>query len=224
MHAIVWLEPDRLREVGDGAKKFALIEPGFRAIAKGGEEIGIETNRLAVIGDRTLDVLLDMPGDATQVIEVGILESELDCGIEVGEGVVGFAYFFQGDYPSAIADLQRVIERDPHHFQSSTHVIFRFLARVRSGQDGRPELETHSSRQFGSDRLYDLYLGKGPAEAALKASRDRCEAEFHVGAWYLISGNRDAARRHLQAASDAECRQSHPHHRAAAVELKRMGK
>ena len=195
-----------------------------RAIADYGEAIRLDRNFFPAYRDRA-QALLERNEFKRAIADLTeLLRLQPNDNTHLANR--GYAYFFLGDYPAAVADLDRMIKIDPHDTFSSTHAFFRYLARLRTKQDGRAELAAHTSRAYGSDRLYDLYLGKGTPEAALESppgTIDRCRQEFHVGAWYLISGNRDSARRHFQAASDAECRQAQPHQRAAAVELTRMG-
>ena len=132
----------------------------------------------------------------------------------------GFAHFLDGDYPRAIADLAQAIARQPEPYP----VLWRYLARSRAGGDGMAELAAAAVELKSKAWPYpvvEFYLGKRSAEdmaAAAPGAEDRCEAQFYVGEWRLVRGDRMKAKEALEAAK-ATCPQSFYEYDGAVAEL-----
>jgi tetratricopeptide (TPR) repeat protein len=136
----------------------------------------------------------------------------------------------KGDFASAADDLGHATDLAKSVAATNgsfPHVIiYRYLARARLGEDAVPELRTNASLMAHKSwpvPMIELYLGGRSPEDALAAAGtpgDHCEAEFYVGEWNLVHGNRDAAKQHLKAAVDT-CPHSFGEYLIAAAELKR---
>src|SRR5262249_58557600 len=53
---ILWIEPDRLGEIGDGAVELTLVAPGAAAVVEIVGGVWIEPGRLGVVGDGAVEV------------------------------------------------------------------------------------------------------------------------------------------------------------------------
>ena len=102
-----------------------------------------------------------------------------------------------------------------------------YLASVRAGENrerARDELAQAAAKLEGSEwpiPLVDLYLGKRSFDAALgEASKpeERCEAQFYIGQWHLVRGNRAPALNALRTAVDT-CPKDFVEYQGAVVEL-----
>jgi lipoprotein NlpI len=108
-------------------------------------------------------------------------------------------------------------------------MLFRYLARARGGANATAELEANASRLKSKAWPYaaiELYLGRRSTEATLDAAgktAERCEAEFYIGEWHLIRGEREQARPRLQKAIDS-CPKGFVEYIAGVAELKRLAK
>jgi len=137
----------------------------------------------------------------------------------------GYAYFAQGDFTSAAADMLRAVEARDEIYP----MLFRYLARARGGQNATAELEANATRLRSKAWPYatiELYVGRRSPEATVDAAvnvEERCEAEFYIGQWHLVRGEREQARPRLQKAIDS-CPKSYIEHIAGVAELKRLAK
>jgi hypothetical protein len=67
-------------------------------------------------------------------------------------------------------------------------------------------------------------LGRRSPEATLSATdrpEDRCEAQFYIGEWYLLRGEKEPATKALRAAADT-CPRDFIEYSGAVAELKRL--
>jgi tetratricopeptide (TPR) repeat protein len=124
----------------------------------------------------------------------------------------GVARLYLRRTEAAIQDFATAVRLRP---SDAYAVIWLHLARVRAGQDDRPELARNAARV---DRakwpgpLVDRYLGTSSDDsvrgAALsnggaKAKRKRaCEAEFYLATFDLEQSAREEAQQHLRAAAE----------------------
>ncbi|MDB5516984.1 MAG: hypothetical protein JWQ17_3742, partial [Tardiphaga sp.] len=135
----------------------------------------------------------------------------------------GYTRFYRGDFADAAADLSRVAPMDGYPYPG----LFRFLAQSRAGQTVS-DIESLTQRMKGRDWPYavlELYLGRSDPAAALAAAQkneERCEAQFYVGEWQLVQGDRAAARQRLEEAV-AICPKSFIEYTGAQAELRRLG-
>jgi tetratricopeptide (TPR) repeat protein len=137
----------------------------------------------------------------------------------------GFLYFSAGNFAAAAADFQRAIALKDDLYPA----LFRYLALSRGGQSASAALEADVSRLKSKDWPYavaELYLGRSTPEAlhaAASNADEKCEAEFYVGQWHLVRGEREQARPLLQGVVD-RCSKELIEHAAAAAELRRWDK
>ena len=135
----------------------------------------------------------------------------------------GFVHFLTADYPQATADLAQAIAGLPEPYP----MLWRYLARARAGGDGTGELATAAGRLKTKAWPYpivEFYLGKRSAEdmaAAATGAEERCEAQFYLGEWRLVRGDRAKAKEALEAAK-ATCPASFYEYDGAAAELARI--
>jgi tetratricopeptide (TPR) repeat protein len=136
---------------------------------------------------------------------------------------VGYARFYKGDFKDAAAALLRAIELKDDIYP----MLFRFLARSRSGENAASELEANAARLKTKEWPYaviDLYLGRRQPDATLAAAvkpDDRCEAYFYVGQWHVLKDNKADAEAALKTALDT-CPKTFIEYAAAVAEWKRL--
>jgi tetratricopeptide (TPR) repeat protein len=136
----------------------------------------------------------------------------------------GTANFEKGEFLNAASDLLHAVEikDDPYL------LLWRYIARGRTGQDGATELAVGAGRLTSKDwpfALVELYLGKRSPEeirAATLKPHEMCEAAFFVGQFQLLRGNRADARPALQAATEI-CPKRLVEYDGAVAELRRLG-
>jgi tetratricopeptide (TPR) repeat protein len=135
----------------------------------------------------------------------------------------GYTRFYRGDFAEAAADLSRIAPVDGYPYPG----LFRFLAQSRAGQ-AASDLEPLAQRMKTRDWPYamlELYLGRSDPTAALAAAQkpeERCEAQFYVGEWQLVQGDRITARQRFEEAVGI-CPKSFIEYTGAQAELKRIG-
>jgi len=126
-----------------------------------------------------------------------------------------------GNFTGAAEDLLRANDLADDAYG----MLWRFLARGRSGQDGAPELSANAARLKAKDWPYpviDFYLGgRSNAEMRGAAQKDteKCEADFYTGEWNALKGG--DAKTPLQAAVD-KCPKDYIEYQGAVAELKRL--
>ncbi|HUI97687.1 MAG TPA: tetratricopeptide repeat protein, partial [Xanthobacteraceae bacterium] len=134
----------------------------------------------------------------------------------------GALHFYLGDFVAAADDLGRVAQSEP---DDPYAMLWTYLAAAR-GDAERAErrlAQAATQARLGWPRpVLDLFLGGRTVAATLAAADDapqRCEAEFYVGEWQLLRGDRTAAADALRAAVDA-CPKSFVESKGAQAELK----
>jgi lipoprotein NlpI len=136
----------------------------------------------------------------------------------------GIAQFEKGEFLGAASDLLHAVEivDDPYM------MLWRYLARGRTGQDGSAELSVGAARLTSKDwpfALIEVYLGRRTPDeirtAALKPN-ETCDAAFYIGQWYVLRGNRAEGRSALQAATEI-CPKNLAEYDVALAELRRLG-
>lgn len=135
----------------------------------------------------------------------------------------GDAYFYEGDFTAAAADLLRA-----NNLKADAYaMLWLFLARSRAGQDGAAELSANAAQLRARDWPYpviDFYLGRRTLDeirAAATTSGQRCEVTFYSGEWHLLRGEKATARTMLQNAVDT-CPKNFIEYAGALAELKRL--
>jgi len=148
---------------------------------------------------------------------------ELEPGLLAALRPIGVDWFGQGEFALA-AELMRIGEgpADAHA------VLYRFLARARGGAEAGAELAANAAKVANKAWPYpliELFLDERSPHNALAIAglrpHERLEAHFHIGQWYLLHGNRKAAKANLRLVAAR-----YPHHlpecKIARSELKRL--
>lgn len=122
--------------------------------------------------------------------------------------------------------MTSVVQRSPTDAYAA---MWRYMARVRAGRpDAAAELETAAAKLKQDQWPFpavELLLGRKTPEAVLAAAAkpdDRCEAQFYIGMWHALRGDRKAAAEPLKAALET-CPKSFVEYLGAKVELARVG-
>jgi lipoprotein NlpI len=135
----------------------------------------------------------------------------------------GLALFYRGDFKAAATDLQDALDIADDAYA----LLFLYLARTKAGEHAILELETRASKlrsQQWPAAIIELYLGRLTVDSALAAAATPdalAEAQFYLGEWQLLLGNRAEAKAALQAAAQS-CPRWFIEHTAAIAELKRL--
>ena len=125
----------------------------------------------------------------------------------------GQVHYLNGDYAAAIADFERA-NRAVNGFA----MLWLYMARARSGADGRAELEADAKRLRSEDwpfQLVDYFLGRRSADKILTGMgvqritridpAIRCQSQFYVGTWHLLRKERQQAAAAFKEATASEC-------------------
>ena len=119
----------------------------------------------------------------------------------------GSLRFHLGQYSEAARDFQHSLRLIPHDAYA---VLWLYLARQRSGIDGRAELADHAGRLALTrwpGPVVALFLGDASPSEVLKAMRHdderrqrerECEAFFYLGEYHLLRGDVELAARFLR--------------------------
>jgi tetratricopeptide (TPR) repeat protein len=137
----------------------------------------------------------------------------------------GIAYSAKQDYGDALTSLADAVRLDP---KSAVSVLWLYLVRARSNAEAAAaELETNAKNLKLPDWPYaavELFLGRQTPETTLAAATkpdERCQAQFYVGEWHLLQGNRPAAEMALETAVDS-CPKTLMEYDVARAELRRL--
>ena len=141
----------------------------------------------------------------------------------------GAALFCKGDFSSAASDL----EHSQSLFAGPYTAIWLYLARMRSGIDGKAELTSNAKALDGKKwpaPVIALYLGKADPRTVISQAADpdakklknqSDEANFYVGEWYLLRNDKAQALSFF-----ALVQKSHPNnlleYTSAVSELQRL--
>jgi tetratricopeptide (TPR) repeat protein len=136
----------------------------------------------------------------------------------------GYLHFYAGEFAAAADDLARVLMAEP---DDTYAMLWSFLATARAGistDDVRLERSASGGQTDWPVPVIELMLGRRIAEATLAAAgtpAQQCEAQFYVGEWKLLRGDRSGAAAAWQAAVD-RCPRSFIEYKGARAELKRL--
>ena len=106
-------------------------------------------------------------------------------------------------------------------------MLWRYLARTRTGDSSAKELTANAARLKNKDWPYpvvEFYLGQRSAvemSSAATKPEERCEAQFYLGEWHLLRGNRTQAVESLRTAVNT-CPKTFYEYDGALAELKRL--
>jgi len=168
-------------------------------------------------------VVYEMKGDLDRALADHTKAIEIDPTNDVSWRHLALARYRGGDFKGAAADLLRSLELEDDVYA----MLLRYLARARSGETAEAELEANAGRLKDKAWPYaviELYLGKRSPAATIDAaakSDDRCEAQFYVGEWHLLKGNKTEAAAALRIAVDT-CPKTFTEYTTAVFELKRL--
>src|SRR5664280_583354 len=117
---------------------------------------------------------------------------------------LGIANIYAGHFSEAQQDLSQYLDpKDPYS------VVWLYLARAKSGTDGKDELKTNAAALDLSKwpgPVIKLYLGQNTPEDVLHAagsdSGQRCEYSFYVGEYRALRGERPEALALFRSASN----------------------
>lgn len=155
---------------------------------------------------------------------------EIDPHLALAYKARGRTRYYKGEFALATTDLARSLELKPDAYTP----IWLFLARTRSGSDGKNEFVTDTTKLDTAKwpaPVTTLYLGKGTPASVLSGAENPdpktrqeqvCEANFYVGQWHLLKGNRTQALASLRTARD-QCPKNFVEYTGAVYELKRFG-
>lgn len=135
---------------------------------------------------------------------------DFDRALELAPGLTRAVYnrgvvrFYLAEFADAASDLDRALEREP---ENAYRMIWRYLARARSGEDAREALARNASAvnmQEWPGPLIAFLLGEGTLQQTVKATQDvdfekqvtkTCEAAYYVGQQFLVQARPEQARR-----------------------------
>jgi lipoprotein NlpI len=142
----------------------------------------------------------------------------------------GLARYFQGRFALAARDFAQARQMGK---PDAYVAIWSYLARTRNGESVQSELE-QDLRALPNDAwpapVLRAYLGQIGPEALLAASahsdaktqaEQRCEANYYLGQWYVIRGEKEPAVAHFRAAQN-QCPRFFLEYTGATAELKRL--
>ncbi|MEQ1715785.1 MAG: tetratricopeptide repeat protein [Hyphomicrobium sp.] len=136
---------------------------------------------------------------------------------------LGIARFNHGMFEAAAVDLLRSIQLEDDAYA----LLFYHLATSRSPAKADAQTEGYARRLKASQwpvPILDLFLDRRSPEAARDAATnedERCEADFYIGQWRLLKGDRAAASQLMKSAV-AICPKTFFEYAAAVAELKRL--
>jgi tetratricopeptide (TPR) repeat protein len=129
-----------------------------------------------------------------------------------------------GNHDAAASDFGRVLVMSDDAYAA----LWQFLANWRSGKQSAMALEVFTSKLKSTEwpwPVVQLFLGRKTPEQVLATAgepNERCEAQFYIGAWHALRGERVAAGAPLRAAVDT-CPKWFAEYHGAQAELKRLG-
>lgn len=136
----------------------------------------------------------------------------------------GYLHFYAGEFTATVDDLARVLAAEPDDIYA---MLWRHLAAARAGiadDDGRLGRSASAGHPDWPVPVIELILGSRTAEATLAAAGTparQCEAQFYVGEWKLMRGDKAGAAAAWQAALD-RCPRSFIEYKGARAELNRL--
>jgi lipoprotein NlpI len=144
----------------------------------------------------------------------------------------GRARFYSGDFQRAAADMERALRIQPNLYTA----LWLYFARKR-GNDPDAEVlleeDSHGNRDGAwPATLVVFVLGRTDMSSVMAASTDRdakrqseqrCEANFYLGQWHILRGERDRAVALLKDAQ-AGCARDFLEYEGAVAELRRLAK
>jgi lipoprotein NlpI len=187
----------------------------------------IELDPRFAVAHSSLGNVLSDQGKTDEAIAEYRKAIELDPRDATSHISLGNTLSGQGKTEEAMTEYNAAIRLDP---KNAYPVLWLYLARARSGpQIAAAELETNAKKLKQPGWPYpvvELFLGRRTPEATVAAATkpdDRCEAQFYIGEWRLLRGNRPAAIVALKAAAET-CPKTFIEYKFAQAELQRLGR
>jgi lipoprotein NlpI len=137
----------------------------------------------------------------------------------------GYAQFHRGNFAASADDLRRSLDLSTNVYAA----IFCFLARSRSGAPAEEQLRADTLKTKSTNwpmAAASLFLGACSPETLLTSLTEpdeRAEAQFYIGQWHLLRGNRMEAIAALQLAVE-QCPTVFTEHTGAVAELGRLAR
>ena len=163
-------------------------------------------------------------GEYDRAIEDFDRAIQLDPSNALAHSNRGFAHFFKAEFSGAAADFLRSFELQPDAYS----LLGRYLARKRADGAGPEELAAGATYLNGKHwpfPVIEFYLDQRSAGEMLDASgssEERCEAQFYLGEWHLLGGNRTDAAAAFHTAART-CPMIAYEYNGAVAELQRLG-
>ena len=194
-----------------------------RAIADYGEAIRL--NPKQALGFFNRGYVYAIQGDTEHAIPDLSEAIRLDSSYTKSFLWRGYVNSNLGNYDAAASDLGRVLlASDDAHA-----ALWYFLANWRTGKQSAMALEVFALKLKPAEWPYpvvQLFLGRKTPDQVLAAAgtpNELCEAQFYIGAWHALRGERAAAGAPLRAALDS-CPKWFAEYHGAQAELKRLGR
>ncbi len=186
----------------------------------------IRLNPSYIVAHNNRGLAYQAKGDMEKAFADYARSIEIDPHHPVAYRLRGFANFDLGKFDTAAADFASAVQQEP---AGARQAFWLYLARTRAGAKGDPaaELRLNATRLNQTEWPYpvvELFLGNRDPEATLAAAqgvKERCEAQFYVGEWYVLRRDRAAAINALNAALKA-CPTHLIENAGAQAELKRL--
>jgi tetratricopeptide (TPR) repeat protein len=186
--------------------------------------LGSSQNRTAPI-EQAIAAYKDVLPVLEQAGAGDTIKEQLTIAETTLERTRGRANFYAANYDAAVSDFLRAVRRKP---DEPYGVLWLYLARTRAGNPNAPaELQTNAAPLKRPDWPYpvvELFLARRTPDALLAAAGkpgEICEAQFYIGEWRLLQGNRTSAAKALKTAAD-NCPKGFEELAAAQAELQRL--
>ncbi len=224
---VVTLTPDQPGAYFDRGQVLMIRGDLDRAVADFDKAISLDPTRAAAYGARAF--AHQAKGDYDRAITDDNQALKLEPGLLPTLRQRGAAYLAKAQYAEAAEDLSEATRRDPTDLYA---LLWLRIAHAKAGslaQDGLAAAATKLDLAAWPGPLIKLYLREATPDQVRRASGvgddaavygQTCDADFYVGEYALLRGDRGAARTALTAA--ATCAPVFFEHGFAVEELKRI--
>jgi lipoprotein NlpI len=210
----------------------AFVNRGVAYAGKGDLDRAISEYTTALMLDSTDAAAYRNRGDAyVDKGDLGLALQDYDEAIRRAPGDAdgyrsrGYLHFYAGDFAPAADDLARVVRAEQDDLYAR---LWAFLASARGDAASATKKLADAAAQSNPawpSPVVELFLDKRTVEATMSAAGtapQRCEAQFYVGEWKLLRGDKAGAVTALEAAA-ATCPKTFIEYKGAKAELKRLG-
>jgi serine/threonine protein kinase/tetratricopeptide (TPR) repeat protein len=209
---------------------FAHLGLGRLLVRQGNFDDAIKSYSKAVEFDPKSAVALSLRGAAHRIkgdIDRAVADYSKSVVLNAGSADVvrslGVLRFVKSDFKGAATNFSEALALTDNAYT----MLWRYLAVTRQGGDGAAELQANAARLTAKkwpSEIIELYLGQQPPSAILEAAKTPaalCEAQFYVGQWFLMKGNKTDAGLTLDAAAKS-CPRDFIETTGAIGEIKRL--